>query len=309
MKSINLIIPCFNEEANILPLYREMKTKLNFSYYDFTFLFIDDGSIDKTSLIISQIAVRDEKVQLIKLSRNFGKEAAIMAGLTYSKSDASIIIDADLQMPLSSIETLLRTWATGHKIVTTYRNNRSKTIKSNFATMFYKVYNWLSKNDIQKDALDFQLLDKQVREEIVKCKEYNRFFKGLSSYVGFSPINLPINMEKRVNGKSNFHGFIKLFNYGWKSIAINSTFLLKLSTFIGFLISFIGFINIFWIIYSKYVFDNAVSGWSSLMSVLIFFSGITLIVLGIIGYYIGLIYEEVKQRPIFIIDTTENIKI
>ncbi len=309
MKTINFVIPCYNEEGNIELFYDEVKKIVNNLNYEFTYTFVNDGSSDKTFDELKNLANKDHAVKVINFSRNFGKEAAILAGLDYSTQyDASILIDADLEMPLKYAVMMIEYWENGKKLVTTYRDNRRGGIKNNLAKKFYLVYNKLSDSAIEEEALDFQLMDKEIVKEIVKFREYNRFFKGITGYIGYDREVMGISTEVRQNGSSSFGSFSRLFSYAFKGIAVHSTVLLAMSAILGMIMSGIGLLYFIYIVIDKILFSSAVAGWSSLMSIMLIFFGVVLIILGIMGYYIGLIYTEVKHRPIYLVQDEINME-
>lgn len=309
MKKINFVIPCHNEEGNISLFIKSANEILNHEKYYFTYTFVNDGSKDNTLQELKEIAKDNKNIKILNFSRNFGKESAILAGLDYSlKYDATIIIDADLEMPLQYANEMLNFWEQGKKLVVSYRDNRKTgAIKGKLANKFYVIYNKMSDNDIVENALDFQLMDKMIVREIVRFREYNRFFKGITGYIGYEREIIGVSMEERINGTSSFGSFFRLTTYAIKGIAVHSTVLLLLSMLMGIILAFVGAIYFVYIILDKIFFTNAVDGWASLMCMILLFSGVVLISLGIIGYYLGLIYSEVKQRPIYLIQDEINM--
>ena len=307
MKTISIIIPCHNEEENIEKLYKELEIVRNNLTYDLEYIFINDGSKDETTKEIKDISC-DKRVKMIDFSKNFGKEAAIMAGLDASVKDAAIVIDADLQMPVKYIYDLIEEWENGFKLVLTYKESRRKGLKSFLARKYYTVYNNITNGDILPDALDFQLMDREVIDTICSFREKNRFFKGLTGLIGYDFTAIPIVIEKRTAGESDFSNYKQLFSYAISSLVPHSTVPLVISTYIGFFTAIFGLLFMLYTIITTYIGGTAGSGYATVISLILLFFGLILIILGVIGYYIGMIYEEVKNRPIYIVKQTINFE-
>lgn len=308
MKKISIIIPCYNEQDNILIIYNQLEKLRKKIDVDFDYIFVNDGSKDLTSSKIQEIS-SDIRVKLLDFSRNFGKEAAILAGLDYTTGDAAIVIDADLQMPVHYLNDMIKYWMEGYKLVLTYKKSRRVGLKSYLAKKYYHVYNKITNVEILPDALDFQLMDKEVVNIFVNFREKKRFFKGITGLVGFDYKSISVEIDDRVHGSSNFSSFKQLFSYAITSLAPNSTVPLIISIYIGFITAFIGVIFMGYTIFDVLINNNTGSGYGTIVSLLLFFFGMILIILGVIGYYIGMIYEEVKQRPNYIIKNTINTKL
>ncbi|MDF9866679.1 glycosyltransferase involved in cell wall biosynthesis [Bacilli bacterium PM5-3] len=301
-KIVSIIAPCYNEEGNINDFYDELNKQLTPLAYDFEFVFVNDGSKDQTLNILKTLARSDNRIKVVDFSKNFGKEAAILAGLDYASGEAAIIIDADLQMPVTKIKDLIELWQEGNKLVLTYKNERKKGLKSFLATKYYDVYNYLSDDKIIKNALDFQIMDREVIDVICSMRERSRFFKGITGFIGYNYKMIPIEINDRTSGESKFGGFKTLFNYAFRSFAIHSDIPLKIALKIGTVISMVGFIYMLYIFFKTLIKGVDVSGYASLIIVMLFMFGIVLLILGIMGYYIALIYNEVKQRPNYIVN-------
>lgn len=306
-KLISLVIPVYNEEGNIERLINSLNEQLPSDVYDFEYILVNDGSKDNSFNVLKEFT-DDSHVKIINFSRNFGKEAAILAGLDHAKGDASIIIDADLQMPISYIDEMLMFWQEGYKLVLTYKTNRDKGLKNKMASKYYDVFNKLSDHHIIKDALDFQLMDKSVVKTIVCMRERNRFLKGITGFIGYNYKIIPVEIVERESGKSSFGNFSTLFSYAFKSFVIHSNVPLKISIITGSIISFVSFLYLIYIIVNTLIGNTAGSGYASLMCVTLFMFGIVLLFLGIIGYYVGFIYDEVKARPNYIIEDKINFE-
>ncbi len=303
MKQINIIAPIYNEEDNIKALYDVLTDFASqHSNYEFKFVFVNDGSKDASHERILELD--DERLVYIKFSRNFGKESAMIAGLDYSKdADAATIIDSDLQMPIRYVSDMITNWEQGTKLTICKKEARDTSkLKGFLAQKYYSVFAKLTSNDIVEDALDFVFMDKQVINEIRANRESNRFFKGIVASVGFDYKVLEIEIEDRTSGESSYGSFKQLFSYAFVSIAAYSKVPLYFAIYLGTLTAFFSFLYGIFVIISYLMYGNDVQGFSTLLCVILFMSGILLVVLGIIGYYIGLILEEVKNRPLYIVD-------
>lgn len=302
MKNIDIIIPCHNEEGNIRRFLEEFDKIVKMEGYIFEFIFVNDGSKDKTIDILKEEAKNNDKVKVIHFSRNFGKEAAMLAGLDYAKGDASIIVDADLEMPLHYILEMLEAWEKGYKLVLTYKANRKKGLSSSLASKFYDVYNKLGDSNILKDALDFQLMDREIVSIISRMREKSRFLKGLTGYLGFDYYVIAVDVVARTSGKSSFSGFRTLFGYAFKSLTAHSVIPLRVAINIAGIIGFISFIYMIYIFSKTIIVGKQVDGYASTIVIMLFLFSIVLFILGIMGYYLGKVYNEVKNRPNYIVD-------
>ena len=311
MKKISIIIPCFNEEKTISYFYNEINKVIKKMKYDFEFIFVNDGSKDKTLEIIKKYVKKDKRVKYINFTKNFGKEAAMYAGLELSCGDYVCVMDVDLQDPPSLIPdmlNILENKKNDYDIVGLRRVNRKgePKIRSFFARQFYKIIKKLSKIEMVDGERDFRLMTRQVVNSILELKEYNRYSKGLFSFVGYNTKWLEYENIKRVAGETKW-SFWKLFKYAIEGIIAFSTIPLVLSAFIGILFFMIALILIIVIIVKTLVFGDPTSGWPSLVCIIFFVSGIQLFCVGIIGEYLAKTYLETKHRPIYIIKET-NIK-
>lgn len=303
MKQINIIAPIYNEEDNIKALYNVLSDFANqHQNYNFKFVLVNDGSKDASHERILEID--DERLVYIKFSRNFGKESAMIAGLDYSKdADAATIIDSDLQMPIRYVSEMITNWEQGTKLTICKKEARDTSkLKGFLAQKYYSVFAKLTSNNIVEDALDFVFMDKQVINEIRANREANRFFKGIVASVGFDYKVLEIEIDDRTSGESSYGSFKQLFSYAFVSIASYSKVPLYFAIYLGIFTAFFSFLYGIFVIVSYLLYGNDVQGFSTLLCVILFMSGILLVVLGIIGYYIGLILEEVKNRPLYIVD-------
>ena len=303
MEVINIIIPCYDEEDSIPLIYNELKKVSNNMKYDFEFIFVNDGSIDNSLSVLKKLSAKDKQVKYIHFSRNFGKEAAMYAGLSKSKGDYVTIMDADLQDPPSLLPEMLRLIKEeGYDSVGTRRVSRKgePKIRSFFARKFYKIINKLSKIEMVDGARDYRLMTRQMVNSILELKEYNRYSKGLFSFVGFNTYWLEYENVERVAGETKW-SFWGLVKYAIEGIVAFSTLPLSIASLMGFIFCFVSFILIIIIIIKTLIFGDPTSGWPSLVCIIFFVSGIQLFCLGIIGKYLSKTYLETKNRPIYII--------
>lgn len=308
MKKINIIVPCYNDGDCIQPFIAKANEVLNLPDYQFTYTFVNDGSVDNTFEVLHNEVNNNPQVRAIHLSRNFGKEAAMLAGLDNSHQfDAAVIVDVDLEMPLEYILEMISYWEQGYKLVSSYRANRKTSFSSYLATKFYKIFNKISKLDIQQDALDFQLMDQEVVLKLSQYRERNRFLKGLTACVGYNRKIISVEMITRVNNSSSFSGLTRLFAYALKGLTAHSNILLYMSVGGGAIYIVLSTIYAIIIVVDKLANGTPVSGWSSMMCVLLFSFGFIQFIFAILAYYIGLVYNEVKMRPNYIIDENKKI--
>lgn len=311
MEKISVIVSCYNEEESLPLFYEEMERvrKKDFeNEMEFEYIFVNDGSKDKTLEEMKKLAREDSKVRFISFSRNFGKEAAMLAGLEAAEGDYITLMDADLQDPPSLLRQMYDTIKNeGYDQVGTRRVTRKgePPIRSFFARMFYKLINKMSNVEMVDGARDYRLMTRQVVDSIISMQEYNRFSKGLFSFVGYKTKWLEYENVERVAGETKW-SFWKLFKYAIEGITAFSTTPLIMSSVIGLLFCFISFLLIILIIVKTLVFGDPTSGWPSMICIIFFVSGIQLFSLGIIGQYIAKAYLEVKKRPIYIIKETEK---
>lgn len=307
MKKITLIIPVYNEEDSIFKFHEEVSNKLIPNCpkdIEIEMLFINDGSKDGTLKKLKELHSKSNNVSIINLSRNFGKENALFAGLDQVNSDAVIPIDVDLQDPIELIPLMIEKWNEGYKVVLAKRSDRENDtyFKRKTAELFYKFHNVISETKIPENVGDYRLIDKIVVNEIKKLNESNLFMKGLFSWVGFyeETTILEYKRAERAEGKTKFNAW-KLWNLAVEGITSFSTIPLRIWCYIGFLMASVSFIFGFKIIIDKMFFGNNIAGYPSLFVAITFIGGIQLIGLGVMGEYIGRIYNEVKNRPKYII--------
>ena len=311
MEKISVVVSCYNEEKALPLFYEEMERvrKQDFDgIADFEYIFVNDGSKDKTLEIIKYLRKKDPKVRFVSFSRNFGKEAAMLAGLEASTGDFVTLMDADLQDPPAILKQMYEAIKVeGYDAVGTRRVTRKgePPIRSFFARMFYKIINKMSPIEMVDGARDYRLMKRKVVDSIISLKEYNRYSKGLFSFVGFDTKWIEYENVERVAGETKW-SFWKLFKYALEGITAFSTTPLLLSSFIGLLFCFIAFIAIIFIVIKTLIYGDPTSGWPSLACIIVFVSGVQLFTIGIIGQYLSKTYLEVKNRPIYIVKETEK---
>ena len=311
MEKISIIVPCYNEEESMPLFYDEIcKVAGTFKKVDFEFIFVNDGSKDKTLEIARNLSLNDKRVRYISFSRNFGKEAAILAGLEYSTGDYVAIMDADLQDPPSMLhEMYLGIKEDGYDCVATCRVSRKgePPIRSFFARCYYRLINKISKTEIVDGARDYRLMTRQMVNSILSLKEYNRFSKGIFSWVGYNTKWLEYKNVERVAGTTKW-SFWKLFLYSLESIVAFSTVPLAIASIMGLIFFIVSFIMIVFIIVKTLTIGDPVAGWPSLVCIIFFVSGVQLFGIGVIGQYLSKLYLEVKGRPVYIVKETEKDK-
>jgi len=309
MKKVSIVVPSYNEEEAIPYFYEEINKISKDMKNDFEFIFVNDGSKDKTIDVVKNLSKQDKRVKYINFSRNFGKEAAMYAGLELATGDYITIMDADLQDPPALLPEMVRLIEEeNYDCVGTRRVTRKgePPIRSFFARMFYKLINKMSKVEMVDGARDFRLMTRQMVDSILELKEYNRYSKGLFSFVGYNTKWLEYENIERVAGETKW-SFWKLFIYAIEGIVAFTTTPLTIAAIMGLLFCLVAFIMIIVIIVKTLCFGDPVSGWPSLACIIFFVSGIQLFCLGIIGEYLAKTYLETKKRPIYIIKET-NIK-
>lgn len=302
-KMISIIVPCYNEEEGIEKFYIETKKVIDQinNEYDYELLFIDDGSKDETLNKVKKIRKNDENIRIISFSRNFGKEAAMYAGLENFIGDYVVIMDADLQNDPRIILDMINGIKEGYDVVTTCRNRKGESIvKSLFSRIFYGVMGKVGAIKIRQGSQDYRMMTRKVAESIVMLKEYNRFSKGIFNWIGFNVKYLEVENRTRADGKSKWN-FRKLFSYAIDGITSFTTAPLKISIVLGFIISFISIIMGVEIVLQTIISGKDVPGYASTITAVLFIGGIQLISTGILSEYISKMYLEVKNRPKYII--------
>ena len=304
MKKISILIPAYNEQAVLGKLYTRLTTLANNNKsYDFEFFFVNDGSKDNTLEIIKDYAKEDSRIAYLNLSRNFGKEIAMIAGLDHVSGDATVIIDADLQDPPELIPEMIKWWQEGYDDVYARRSSRlgESFLKKLTSKMFYKTLQSVTRITIQKDTGDFRLLDRRAVEALKQIRESQRYTKGYFSWIGFKKKEITYKRDPRAAGQSHWNYFA-LINLAIEGIVSFSTAPLRLATFIGGFVAFATFVYLIYIVIRTIFFGTDLAGYPSTMAVILFLGGAQLLSLGIIGEYVGRIFNETKNRPLYLIE-------
>ena len=306
MTDLQIIVPVFNEQEVVDLFYEKMKQVLQTCDADWTILFVDDGSTDGTVKHIEFLQHKDKRVGYLTLSRNFGKEYALTAGLDYADAEVVVVIDVDLQDPPELIPEMLDLWHEGYDVVYATRNEREGEtyMKKATASWFYRIINSMSKISIPKDTGDYRLIDMKAVRALRKLRESNRFMKGLFAWVGYKQKAIYFDRKKRVAGSTKWN-FRKLFSFAVDGITSFSYMPLRFATWIGVLVALFAFLYGCFIIAKTLIFGNDLPGYPSLMVVILFLGGIQLMALGVIGEYLGRLFEENKRRPLYLIDKFE----
>ena len=315
-KLVTILVPAYNEQDVLNMLYERLVNIMNSNFkYDFEILFINDGSKDKTLDIIRNLREKDKRICYVNLSRNYGKETAMMAGFDYCKGDCLIILDADLQDPPELIPEMLKYWEEGYDDVYAKRRSRKgETFLKKFTSkMYYKTLQSVTNIEIQKDTGDFRLLDRRCVEALKQLRESQRYTKGLFSWIGYKKKEILFDRDPRAAGKTKWN-YRKLVGLSIDGLTSFTTAPLRMSAILGIIISLVGFLYMMVIIIKTLVYGIDVPGYSSTMVVILFLGGIQLIFLGIIGEYLGRAFYETKDRPLYFIDcyneereTNENL--
>ena len=324
--SLSVVVPAYNEEANILALYERLNPVLESITPDHEIIFVDDGSHDKTvekvlllrglpSKTVSSdghgspptAGIGDSRVKLVSFSRNFGHEMANTAGFRHASGEAVVIIDADLQDPPELIADMYQKFTEGFDVVYAKRISRRREsfLKKTTSKLFYRVMNALSDLEVPLDTGDFRLLSRRVVDELNKLEEHNRYFRGLTHWVGFNVGYVEFHRDERHAGETKYN-YIKLFRLAFDAIISFSYKPLKIFSLVGFVVSGLSFLMMIYWILDKLLLNNAIEGWTSLAAIMLFSFGILMIQISIVGEYVGRIHDEVKRRPLFIVQRKEG---
>jgi glycosyltransferase involved in cell wall biosynthesis len=301
-RTLTVVIAAYNEEAALPVMHARLMSVLADTDVDASVLYVDDGSRDGTWELLQEIAARDPAVGALRLARNFGKELALTAGLDQVQTDAALVLDADGQDPPELIPAFVAKWREGYDVVygTRSRRDGETWLKKFTAAGFYRVMRWLSQTDIPRDTGDFRLMSRPVLDALRHLRERQRFMKGLFTWVGYRQVSLPYEREPRVAGATKFN-YWRLWNLALEGITSFSTVPLRLATYAGVFTAMAAFVWGLWIIARTVLWGDPVQGWPSLMTVVLFLGGVQLVALGIIGEYLGRLYLEAKQRPLYLV--------
>ncbi|UOQ45822.1 glycosyltransferase family 2 protein [Halobacillus salinarum] len=305
----SVIVPVYNEEEVIHSSFKRLKQVMDQTCETYELIFVNDGSVDQTLAILKNYGDQDATVKIIDFARNFGHQIAITAGMDMAKGDAVIVIDADLQDPPELIHTMIKKWKQGYEVVYAKRTKRKgeSLFKRYTASLFYRTLRTLTEVDIPLDTGDFRLIDRKVCEQMKQLHERNRFVRGLVSWVGFRQTSVEYERDERLLGESKYP-LKKMLKLSLDGITSFSYKPLKLATYAGVFLSLAGFIYMLAVIYLKLFTSQTVVGWSSVIVIQLVFSGFVLLILGVMGEYIGRIYDESKNRPLYVIRESYGIK-
>ena len=302
MKIISIVVPVFNEEDNIQHFYESICQNMEPLPYEFELIFVDDGSKDRSREILRELEKKDSRIQSIFLAKNYGHQLALTCGLDYAEGDAVITMDGDMQHPPELLPVLLEQWENGYEVVQTIRKTTEgvSAMKKLTSYYYYKVLNKLSDVHIQEGGSDFRLMDRVVVKAFRRYREHARFIRVMIGDMGFKQTRIEFVAPKRFAGVSKFSPK-KMLNFAIDGVLAYSIMPLRLGLYIGFLCAVVSILIICHVLVSKFIFDDAVAGWTTTMACILFFGGMQMMVLGIIGEYLGRVFEEVKKRPLYLI--------
>lgn len=311
MKKISILIPCYNEEKSLPLLYPELVKLMDANQnYEWELMFVNDGSRDNTLQELIKLRQQDKRVNYVDLSRNFGKETAMLAGFDYVTGDCMVIIDADLQHPPTLIPDMIKLWEQGYDDVYAKRKTRGKEswLRKRLSLQFYKILQSSSRFDVLQNVGDFRLLDRSCINALKKMRESERYTKGMYCWIGFKKKEIEFVQGDRVAGESswNYRGLFRLAIDGITSFT-NAP--LRISTFVGFVVSMFAFLYMIYVFFKALIYGDPVQGYPTLVILILFLGGIQLLSLGIIGEYIGRIYNETKNRPDYIVRVFNDEKV
>ncbi|HVF56293.1 MAG TPA: glycosyltransferase family 2 protein [Pyrinomonadaceae bacterium] len=301
---VSLVVPCYNEEAVIGETHRRLVAVLEtVAGLRFEVIYVDDGSIDETPELLGQLHASDRRVRVVRLSRNFGHQVALSAGLEHASGDAVVVIDADLQDPPEVIPEMLARWRDGYEVVYGLRIDREgeTAFKIWTAKIFYRLINRLSKVQIPADVGDFRLMDRRVVEVLLAMPERDRFVRGMVSWVGFRQVAVMYRRAARRAGESKYP-LLKMLRFAADGVVSFSFAPLRLAVWVGFLAIGVAFAGIVYAMIVRLYTNDWVRGWASIFTAILFLGGIQLVTLGIVGEYVGRIYAEVKRRPLYVVE-------
>ncbi|MFA6984706.1 MAG: glycosyltransferase family 2 protein [Arenimonas sp.] len=300
--SLTVVIAAFNEQAALPAMHARLSKVLDALSLESRVLYVDDGSRDRTWAVLEGLAAQDPRVSLLRLSRNFGKELALTAGLDVVDSDAAVVLDADGQDPPELLPAFVARWREGFDVVYGTRVSRAgdSWLKRTTAKAFYRVIQRLSNTEIPADAGDFRLMSRRVLDALKGLRERQRFMKGLFAWVGYPQVSIPYQRAARLAGVSKFN-YWRLWNFALEGITSFSTAPLRAATYVGLTTAALAFAYGAWIIAKTLLWGDPVQGWPTMMAVVLFLGGVQLMALGVIGEYLGRLYVETKQRPLYLV--------
>lgn len=299
---LSVVLPVYNEKGNIVPLYKRLKAVLKTLGGKQEIIFVNDGSTDGSFEILQELNKKDSSVKVINFSRNFGHQVSISAGLDHASGEAVVVMDADLQHPPELIPQLIEKFKEGYDIVYTIREDPENISWSKKATArwFYRFINAISEVKIPHNAADYRLMSKRTVEQFRRMPESSRFVRGMVPWLGFSQVGIPVQSGERLAGYSKY-SMGKMSKFAFEGISSFSNVPLRVSFYVGLIVSLFCLVYIIYAFYAKFFSGAAIQGWTSLIILILFFGGMQMVFLGIIGSYIGQIYNEVRKRPLYIV--------
>lgn len=303
MKKISIVIPCYNEEKSLLMLYEEIiHTIALVDDYEWEILFVNDGSMDDTLKVILELREKDARVSYVDLSRNFGKESALLAGLDHVQGDAAVIMDADMQHPPQVIPDMVKKWEEGYDDVYAWRKTRGKEpwLRKRLTSLYYKLLQNSSRMDVLPNVGDFRLLDRKCINALCQLRESGRYTKGMYCYIGFKKTGVEFETRDRVMGESSM-SYKKLVKLALEGIMSYTTVPLRWATFIGLMVSLGAFAYMIFVLIKAVLYGDPVAGYPTLITVILFIGGVQLLTIGIIGEYLAKVFVEVKNRPVYFV--------
>jgi len=303
MTQLAVVVPCYNEQEVLPEFHRRLAAVLKHIDADAEVIYVNDGSRDHTIEVMRSLAEADDRVTILDLSRNFGKEVALTAGLDHAHGDAVVVIDADLQDPPELIPELIRRWREGFDVVYAKRTAREGEtwIKKATSHAFYRIIQRLTRVRIPEDTGDFRLMSRRATQALAKLREQHRFMKGLFGWIGYSQTPVPYRREPRVAGKTKWD-YWRLWNFALEGITSFSTAPLKVATYIGILVAAFAFSFALFIVYRTVAYGDPVRGYPSLMVTVLFLGGVQLVAIGVLGEYVGRMFDETKGRPLYLLN-------
>jgi len=299
---ISLVVPAYNEDEVLPAFHKQISHVLDPMKIDAEIIYVNDGSTDKTFEILEQIQKSDPRVAIIDLSRNFGKEIAMTAGLDHASGDAVVIIDADLQHPPKLIPELIKYWKDGYDVVYTKNIDRAgeNFVKRSMTRAFYRLIKMFGRIEVPENASDFRLLSRRALVSLIQFREQHRYMKGLFSWIGYQQIAIPYRPDPRYAGQTKW-SYMDLWELGLEAITSFTISPLKIATYFGVCSAFVAFVYVIIIVYEALFLGKAVAGYPSIMVAILFLGGVQLIIIGIIGEYIGRVFDETKGRPLYLL--------
>lgn len=300
---LSIIVPIYNEEEGIPALYERLHSVCTGFGVTYELLFVNDGSRDRSLTLLKELQAADPQVRVLSFSRNFGHQVAITAGMDHAQGEAVVVIDADLQDPPELIGQMLEKWREGYDVVYAVREKREgdTLFKRATAALFYRLLRKITNVDIPLDTGDFRLMSRRSIEAMKLFSERNRFVRGLVSWIGFKQTGITFVRAERYAGETKYP-LKKMLRFAIDGIVSFSFVPLQLATFFGFVASALSFLGILWVVYMRLFTQETITGWASMMVIVMFLGGVQLLTLGIIGEYIGRMYDEIKRRPLYLIE-------